>query len=90
MFYINISLVVYSFLLSMIFGAPINSNGDVLIQIDDLNNKDMQRLRRDLTLEINAAEANEPVDKDYDMELAEVHLFRPVFSIRSSYLRRGG
>ena len=35
-------------------------------------------------------DANEYVDKDYDMELAEVNVFRPVFRYRASYARRGG
>lgn len=60
----------------------------VLIKSDDLLT--ILRSKREVPLEIDAIQANEPVDKDYDMELAEVNVFRPVFRIRSSYLRRGG
>lgn len=35
-------------------------------------------------------DANDFADKDYDMELAEVNVFRPVFRYRASYARRGG
>ncbi|XP_011192681.2 uncharacterized protein LOC105218656 [Zeugodacus cucurbitae] len=43
-----------------------------------------QRLRRALT----QSQLNEPVDVDYDMELAEVHVFRPLFRYRAEVERR--
>ncbi|KAI8128789.1 hypothetical protein FF38_11363 [Lucilia cuprina] len=49
--------------------------------------------KRDLTsLAENVLQENpnEFADKDYDMELAEVNVFRPVFRYRASYARRGG
>lgn len=33
--------------------------------------------------------SSEFADKDFDMELAEVNVFRPVFRYRASYARRG-
>lgn len=45
-----------------------------------------QRARRALT----EVQLNEPVDVDFDMELAEVNLFRPLFRYRAEVARNLG
>ncbi|XP_050324245.1 uncharacterized protein LOC126755596 [Bactrocera neohumeralis] len=45
-----------------------------------------ERVRRALT----EAQLNEPVDMDFDMELAEVNLFRPLFRYRAEVARNVG
>ncbi|XP_011214853.2 uncharacterized protein LOC105234254 [Bactrocera dorsalis] len=45
-----------------------------------------ERVRRALS----EAQLNEPVDVDFDMELAEVNLFRPLFRYRAEVARNVG
>ncbi|KAI9576650.1 hypothetical protein GQX74_010632 [Glossina fuscipes] len=38
---------------------------------------------------INTIDISAPIDVDYDMELAEVNVFRPLFRYHASYTRKG-
>uniref|UniRef100_A0A1A9ZAS2 Uncharacterized protein n=1 Tax=Glossina pallidipes TaxID=7398 RepID=A0A1A9ZAS2_GLOPL len=38
---------------------------------------------------IDTIDISAPLDVDYDMELAEVNVFRPLFRYRASYARKG-
>lgn len=79
---------------ALISSAPLEleSNNFVLLHtnsplIRNLYKRDLSSLADS---GVAAENPNEFADKDYDMELAEINVFRPVFRYRASYARRGG
>ncbi|TMW40159.1 hypothetical protein DOY81_014761 [Sarcophaga bullata] len=75
--------------IALIASAPLEppTNNFVVLHT---NSPFIRRLYRRAVNEDIIQDANEYADKDYDMELAEVNVFRPVFRYRASYARRGG
>ncbi|XP_053965573.1 uncharacterized protein LOC128867958 [Anastrepha ludens] len=68
---------------SFLILQPIVEQPNPLESVSDIHNR---RTRRTLT----PTQLNEPVDMEFDMELAEVNVFRPLFRYRAEVARNVG
>lgn len=83
------AVLLFSLTITLIASAPLEPAPSTFIVLHT-NSPLVRRLYKRAVNEDIIQDANEYVDKDYDMELAEVNVFRPVFRYRASYARRGG